>query len=60
MRRLVKSVAFTYNADLSRYQEWLTPVYVFRGVAHIDPVVYGEETSSFHWYIYATEFRPPT
>jgi len=55
----ITSVTLTYNTDLSRYQEWLTPVYKIKGIAYVDPLVFGEETSSFHWYIYATEFRPP-
>ena len=55
----ITSVTLTHFTGLSRHHEWLTPVYVIRGVAHIDPAVYGEDTSSFHWYVYATDFRPP-
>ncbi len=54
----INDVTLVYYTGTPGNQDRLIPVYVIRGVAHIDPVVFGEETSSFHKYIFATEYRP--
>jgi len=50
----ITDVTLVYHTDQS---EWLVPVYVIRGVAHIDPVLYDEDTSDFWWYVYASDFH---
>ena len=51
----ITDVTLVYHTD--QQNEWLVPVYVIRGQAHIDPVLYGEDTSDFWWYVYASDFR---
>jgi len=51
----ITNVTLVYHTD--QQSEWLVPVYVIRGVAHIDPVLYDEDTSDFWWYVYASGFR---
>jgi hypothetical protein len=49
----ITDVRLVYYTDL--LGEWLVPVYVIRGVAHIDPVIHDEETSDFWWYVFAVD-----
>ena len=51
----ITNVTLVYHTD--QESEWLVPVYVIRGQAHIDPVLYGEDTSDFWWYVYVSDFR---
>jgi hypothetical protein len=51
----ITNVTLVYHTD--QQSEWLVPVYVIRGVAHIDPVLYDEDSSDFWWYVYASGFR---
>ena len=51
----ITNVTLVYHTD--QQSEWLVPVYVIRGVAHIDPVLYDEDASDFWWCVYASGFR---
>jgi len=52
----INDVTLTYHTDPAN--EWLIPVYLIHGRAHVDPKTYDEPTTEFTWYIFATDFRP--